>query len=84
MDQQVTKHDIKLTFRDMHDILIPAGTPAKWIEGGTGGWAVEPKSVQLLSNTAALFKHDSTYFYIWVKEADLQPKESCEPSAPRL
>lgn len=84
MDQQVTKHDVRLTFRDTHSILIPAGTPAKWIEGGQGGWAVEPKAVQILSKTEALFKHDSTYFYIWVQEADLQPKDTPKdaPEAP--
>lgn len=84
MKHQVTKHDVKLTFRGMHDLLIPAGTPAKWIEGGTGGWAVEPKAVHLLSKTAGLFKHDSTHYYIWVSEADLQPKDTYEPCAPRL
>jgi hypothetical protein len=67
-----TKHDIRATFRDMHSILIPAGTPADWIEGGTGGFAVAPGRVQLMSNTASLFKHDSTYFYIWVSEKDLK------------
>jgi hypothetical protein len=80
---QVTKHDVRFTFRDTHDVLIPAGTPVKWIEGGAGGWAVEPKAVQLLSKTAALFKHDSTYFYIWVGEADLEPKDTVEASPPR-
>lgn len=82
--EQVTRHDIKLTFRETHDLLIPAGTPAKWIEGGQGGWAVDPKVVLLLSKTESLFKHDSTYFYIWVKEADLQPGDSYEASPPRL
>jgi hypothetical protein len=81
--EQVTKHDIRRSYRDIHDILIPAGTPAKWIEGGAGGWAVEPRSVQLLSKTGALFKHDSTHFYIWVGAADLEPKDVVEASPPR-
>lgn len=81
---QVTKHDVKLIFRETHDLLIPAGTPVKWIEGGQGGWAVDKNAVQLLSKTESLFKHDSTYFYIWVKETDLQPKDAFEAPAPRL
>jgi len=68
-----TKHDIRATFRDFHSILIPAGTAADWIEGGTGGYAVKPGAVRLLSDTASIFKHDSTYYYIWVSEKDLQP-----------
>lgn len=66
-----TAHEIRATFRDIHAIAIPAGTPARWIEGGAGGWAVEPRDVELRSDTAALFKHDSEYYYIWVNEKDL-------------
>lgn len=68
-----TKHDIRTTFRDMHDLFIPAGTKPRWIEGGQGGWAVGPHQVELRSETSALFKHDSTYYYIWVSEKDLAP-----------
>lgn len=67
-----TKHEIRTTFRDMHELLIPAGTTAAWIEGGSGGYAVAPGTVRLLSPTPALFKHDSTYYYIWVNEKDLE------------
>jgi hypothetical protein len=66
-----TKADIIMTFRETHQIRIPAGTEAKWIKGGAGGWAVEPKAVKLLSATHSLFDHDSTYYYIWVDAKDL-------------
>lgn len=66
-----TAHEIRATFQRMNDIVIPAGTPARWIEGGTGGWAVEPHHVTLVSDTAALFEHDSKFYYIWVNEKDL-------------
>jgi len=70
---RTTRHDIRLKFRDMHDLFIPAGAKARWVNGGQGGWAVLPftESVQLESKTRALFAHDATYYYIWIKEEDL-------------
>lgn len=72
MKAKRTKHEIRCKFRDMHDLLIPAHTPVTWREGGQGGWSVEPYAVKVLSDTAALFKHDTTYYFIWVKEQDLE------------
>lgn len=68
-----TAREITMRFQDMHDLRIPAGTSARWIKGGTGGYAIAPSSAHLESKTAALFKHDATYYYIWVDAKDLTP-----------
>lgn len=67
-----TKREIRQSFRDMYDLLIPSGTSVRWIEGGQGGYVVAPSACKLLSKTDSLFKHDSTYFYIWVDSADVE------------
>lgn len=67
-----TKHEIRVTFRDVHELAIPPGTKAHWIDGGTGGWSVYPDQVELLSDTDSLFMFDKTHFFIWVDEKDLE------------
>jgi len=67
-----TAHDIRMTFRRIHSIVIPAGTKVERAHG-TGGWTVHPSRVRLESGTHSLFKHDSEYYFIWVDEKDLTP-----------
>lgn len=68
-----TAHEIRMTFRDFHTMTIPAGTEAFWVDGGQGGWAIKPNAAHLTSNTASIFKHDTTYYYIWINQKDLIP-----------
>lgn len=67
-----TKREIVIpAWRDMHALRIPQGTPVQTVKNPGGGFVVRPASVVLESKTAALFKHDSTYFYIWIDGEDV-------------
>lgn len=77
-----TARDIDMAFRDMHTIRIPMGTPVKWIEGGGGGYVIDPSDVRLDSPTEGLFKHDSTYYFIFVDPKDVVEIPPAKPPAP--
>lgn len=66
------KHDITIRFQNFHRLSVKAGTMVERHRSGTGPmYAVHPGNVTLLSDTKALFDHDSTYRFIWIDDADL-------------
>ena len=73
----VLNKDVELRFHELHDVSIKAGTPVRWIDGkgGQGGWVVDPHRVEPSATQdrgpKSLWAHDTTYYYIWVKEADV-------------
>lgn len=70
---KVVKHDIIIMFQNYHRLAVKAGTRVERQRTGTGpAYAVHPRDVQLLSDTRALFNHDSTYRFIWIDNVDLE------------
>ena len=65
-----TKREITFdAWRELHALRIPEGVPVQEIKGS--GFAVLPQFVDLQSKTENLFRHDSTYYYIWIDEKDV-------------
>jgi hypothetical protein len=66
------KHDITINFQDIHRLAVKAGTRVERVGTGFGSrYVVHRHDVTLLTETQALFDHDSTYRYIWVDDYDL-------------
>jgi hypothetical protein len=62
-----TTRDLKINFRDFHDVEVPAGTPVEKAHG-TGPYVVHPSRVHLKSQTRAISDHDATYYFIFIPE----------------
>jgi hypothetical protein len=61
--------DIIIEFENIHRLAVKAGTRVERRGTGWGPrYTVHRHSVELLTNTQALFDHDSTYRYIWVSD----------------
>lgn len=65
-----TARDLKIRFRDFHDLEVPAGTMVERAHA-TGPYAVHPSRVKLVSQTRAIFKHDAKYYFIFIDPAEL-------------
>jgi hypothetical protein len=64
--------DLVITYQDIHRLSVRRGTKAERQRSGWGdSYAVHWRNVDLLSKTDALFKHDRTYYFIWISNDDL-------------
>jgi len=69
-----TIRDVRIIFRDIHDVLVPAGTDViPFPCANNTGLAVHASKVKLLSDTEAAFKHDSQLYYVWLRKEHLDP-----------
>lgn len=69
-----TIRDVRTMFRDIHEVLVPAGTEVILIPSGNNtGIAVQASKVQLLSDTEEAFKRDSQHDYVWLNKWHLEP-----------
>jgi hypothetical protein len=66
------KHDIVISYQNIHRLAVKAGTRVERLRTGLGArYAVHRHNVTLLTKTQALFDHDSLYHFIWVSDDDL-------------
>ncbi|WP_316196645.1 hypothetical protein [Bradyrhizobium sp. SZCCHNS3053] len=68
----MVKRDITIEFQRWHTLAIKAGTRVEIMHGVVRSkYFVHPSNVTLLSDTRALFDHDSTYRFIWIDDEHL-------------
>jgi hypothetical protein len=76
------KRDITISFQDIHRLAVKAGTRVERHKTGWGPcYAVLPRNVTLLSETNALFDHDSKYRFIWVSDEHLTEERPADAQA---
>jgi hypothetical protein len=64
--------DLIINYQDIHRLAVKRGTRVERQRSGWGAsYAVHRHNVELLTNTQALFDHDSTYYFIWISNDDL-------------
>jgi hypothetical protein len=75
MQRYETTRDVTVRYRGDYDVDVPKGTQV--IKLGENYAVYAPMQLPAASGPyAGLFKHDATYFYVWV------PAEAVAPAAP--
>jgi hypothetical protein len=73
-----TKHEVKMTYERIHEIVIPAHTPLSTIKDGQGKTCYYAEPGRVRADKNSLFRHDATYRYIYI---DAEHVEEYEPKA---
>jgi hypothetical protein len=74
-----TSREVKTTFRNFWNLVIPAGTACYYIaQGGfhlaaTPTYLADPALREQAEKPESLFKHDASYYWLWLSPDDVEP-----------